>query len=110
MKNQLPTGDELTMTQILADLYTADGAMNRASAEGGRIAKYLKGLAGYHLQQAAEKLIKIQIYKAGIAIDFSKMYRHNIRDLMQYANQLGITLVVPPYIKNHDMMTLIHLE
>lgn len=55
MKSKIPTGDELTMAQILADLYTADAAMVRASAESGRLTKYLKALAGYHLQQAAEK-------------------------------------------------------
>ncbi len=104
MKNRIPTGDELTMAQILADLYTADAAMSRASTEGKRIAKYLKGLAGYHLQQAAEKMIKIQIYKAGVAIDFSKMYRHNIRDLIQYAAQLGISLTLPAYVNKHDVM------
>ena len=76
MKNRIPSGDELTMAQILADLYTADAAMNRASTESKRLAKYLKGLAGYHLQQAAEKMIKIQIYKAGVAIDLTYSKRN----------------------------------
>ena len=104
MTSRVPTGDELTMVQILADLVTADAAMDRASKESKRLAKYLKGLAGYHLQQAAEKMIKLQIYKAGVAIDFAKMYRHNIRDLITYAGQLGISLNLPAYVKKHDVM------
>jgi hypothetical protein len=104
MKSRIPTGDELTMSQILAELYTAKAAIDRALTEENRVGKYLKGLAGYHLQQATEKMIKIQIYKAGVPIDFSKMFRHNICDLVQYAEQLGISLLIPPYVKKHDIM------
>ena len=104
MKNKVPAGDELNMAQVLADIYTAEAQLQRIEISEKRVAKYMKGLSGYHLQQAVEKMIKIQIYKAGIPIDFSKIYRHNIRDLVQYAQQLGIVLNIPVYIQKHDMM------
>ena len=53
---------ELNMFQIKADLVAAERIMAEAKESKPKLAKYLKGQAGYHLQQAAEKLIKIQIY------------------------------------------------
>ena len=60
--------------------------------------KHLRGLAGYHLQQAAEKMIKYQIYDSGVPIDYGKMYRHSLDDLMTYAGSLDISLMVPSWI------------
>lgn len=58
MQNNLP----ITMAQIRADLFIVDSAISEAEKLSPKAAKYIKGQAGYHLQQAAEKLIKIQIY------------------------------------------------
>ena len=51
----------LNMAQIKADLFMAKAAINEASGLSPKAAKYIKGQAAYHLQQAAEKMIKIQI-------------------------------------------------
>ena len=60
--------------------------------------KYYRGQAGYHLQQAAEKLIKIQIYNSGVQINYAKLYRHSLDDLITYAMSLGITISIPKWV------------
>ena len=62
--------------QIDADLFMAASAIQKAETLSSKSGKHLRGLAGYHLQQAAEKMIKFQIYESGVSIDHSKMYRH----------------------------------
>ncbi len=66
---------ELNKLQIKADIVLAENALKEAKSSTPKLAKYLKGQVGYHLQQAAEKLIKIQIYKSGKNIDYSKLYK-----------------------------------
>jgi len=41
--------------------------------------KEVKNQVAYHLQQAAEKLIKIQVYSSGCEYNNRSMYVHNIR-------------------------------
>ncbi len=101
MKNRADHQMELSMPQILADLHIAENCIQEAEKASPKMAKPFKGQAGYHLQQAAEKLIKIQIYNAEVTLDYSKLYKHGLDDLMAYAQSLGIELIVPPYIKNH---------
>ena len=55
----------LSYAQVEADLVLAKHAISDAKTADNRLSKYLKGQAGYHLQQAAEKLIKIQLYQSG---------------------------------------------
>ena len=88
----------LSVAQIDADLFMADSAIQKSETISSKAGKHLRGLAGYHLQQAAEKLIKIQIYASGVPIDHSKMYRHSLDDLMVYAGTLGIALNVPTWV------------
>ena len=88
----------LSVAQIDADLFMADSAIRKSETISSKAGKHLRGLAGYHLQQAAEKLIKIQIYASGVPIDHSKMYRHSLDDLMVYAGTLGIALNVPTWV------------
>lgn len=52
----------LKIAQIKADLFVAKATIEEARKRTPSAGKYLKGQAGDHLQQAAEKLIKIQIY------------------------------------------------
>ena len=54
-----------SMGRITADLYMADAAIRKAESLSSKAGKFYRGQAGYHLQQAAEKLIKIQIYDSG---------------------------------------------
>ena len=35
---------------------------------------------------------------SGVQIDYSKMYRHSLDDLMTYAQSLGISLVIPSWV------------
>ena len=88
----------LSVAQIDADLFMADSAIRKSETISSKAGKHLRGLAGYHLQQTAEKLIKIQIYASGVPIDHSKMYRHSLDDLMVYAGTLGIALNVPTWV------------
>ena len=88
----------LSVAQIDADLFMADSAIRKSETISSKAGKHLRGLAGYHLQQAAEKLIKIQIHASGVPIDHSKMYRHSLDDLMVYAGTLGIALNVPTWV------------
>ncbi len=53
----------LSFGQIEADLFLVDSAIQKAMTLSSKRGKYYKGLAGYHLQQAAEKLVKIQIQR-----------------------------------------------
>ena len=95
---------ELNMFQIKADLVAAERIMAEAKESKPKLAKYLKGQAGYHLQQAAEKLIKIQIYKSGQKIDYSKLYKHDLQFIINYAVSNGINLVVPDYVMKNAMV------
>ena len=95
---------KLNMFQIKADLVVAERIMSEAKELKPKLAKYLKGQAGYHLQQAAEKLIKIQIYKSGQKIDYSKLYKHDLQFIINYAVSNGINLVVPDYVMKNAMV------
>lgn len=53
---------QLNLVQIHADIYLANAAIEEAGRRSPKGAKYLKGQAGYHIQQAVEKMIKIQIF------------------------------------------------
>ena len=86
------------MPQVEADLLSAKDAIGRAEALPARKAKYIKALAGYHLQQASEKMIKIQLYASGQKLDYSKLYKHSLDDLIIYANSLGLPIIIPNYI------------
>ena len=88
----------LTKGLIMADIIAARQAI--AYYDEKRI-KDIKNIAAYHLQQAAEKLIKIQIYQGVSGINNRELYTHDLRRLTGYANTQGITLVVPEYIQNH---------
>ena len=100
------TGNPLSMGQIEADLFVADASINKAETLSSKSGKYYRGLAGYHLQQAAEKLIKYQIYESGIKVDNAKMYRHSLDLLITYASSLGIMLIVPKWVaEKTDIIT-----
>ena len=66
------------------------------------MAKYLRGQSAYHLQQATEKLIKIQLYHSGKELDPAKIYKHGIGSLLTYADDMGIEIVTPALIKKND--------
>ncbi len=95
--------------QIDADLFMADAAIKKAESMSSKSGKFYRGQAGYHLQQAAEKLIKIQIYDSGVKVDNAKMYRHSIDDLLTYADSIGIGIVIPKWV-NKEKYTITSWE
>lgn len=68
----------LAAAQIDADLFMADSAIRKTESISSEAGKHLRGLAGCHLQQAAEEMIKYQIYDSGVQIDYSKLSRHSL--------------------------------
>ena len=65
--------------------------------------KDMKNIAAYHLQQAVEKLIKIQIYAHGSNISNRQMYTHNILKLIAYADAICSDADIPEYIREHSL-------
>ena len=88
----------LTKGLARADLISAEQAIAYYEEKGY---KDIKNIAAYHLQQAAEKLIKIQIYSQLSNVDYRKMYTHDLSRLVGYAQSEGLILTVPEYIKAH---------
>lgn len=93
----------LTKGLIKADMIAARQAIDYYEESGNR---NIKNIAAYHLQQAVEKLIKIQIYNSGVTYDNRSIYKHDIKALILYADSLNISLVVPGYIRqNSDIIS-----
>ena len=95
----MSASNEISFGQIEADIFVAEASMAKSESSTPKFAKFYKGLAGYHLQQAAEKLIKYQIYASGVHLDYSKMYKHSLNELLTYAQTLGITIDIPEWIE-----------
>ena len=96
---------ELSILQAKADIVTAKSCLSEAENSTMRLAKYLRGQCGYHLQQACEKMLKLQIYKTLPAVDYGKIYKHDLTDLDSYARAEGVDLSMPKYIS--DRLALI---
>lgn len=92
---------KLTMAQVQADLFSASDAIKRAENMPSKESKYVKGMAGYHLQQAAEKMIKVQLYSSGMTLNNARIYRHSLDDLIIYAGSIGVSLSVPAYVRKY---------
>ena len=96
---KIKKNNDLSMNMALADIKSAEAILK--DSPNTQIPKYMKGLCAYHLQQAAEKLIKIQIYSTGIPVNNARMYKHALIALLQYAQSLGIVINIPKYISNN---------
>ena len=93
-------GLELSIVQVKGDLVLAGAAIKAAEKAEKHLSKAMKGQAAYHLQQAAEKLIKIQLYASGKKLDNAKLYKHSLKDLLKYAQSISA------YInKNNEIIT-----
>ena len=90
----------LTKGIIKADIIAAKQAINYFETSRNR---NIKNIAAYHLQQAAEKLIKIQIYTNCSSVNHSQMYTHNLERLIVYADSLKFALIIPDYIRDHSL-------
>ncbi len=102
MAAKLLKNNNLSIQQARADLQIVDQIVNAIENNSGN-SKFLRGQASYHLQQASEKLIKIQIYSNSSSIDYHKMYEHDIKKLLNYGSSLGITLDIPNDIEKNAM-------
>lgn len=91
----------LTMALIKADIIAAQQAIDYFKEHN---AKDIKNIAAYHLQQAAEKLIKIQIYAKADSYNNASMFTHNLEKLIAYAQSLNIDVVVPKYIDDNSLI------
>ena len=93
------SGMTLSMGSILADIVVVRKLL--AEIEEEKNNKYLKNSAAYHIQQAAEKMIKIQIYQSGKTYQNHAVYTHNLVRLTQYAESIGVVLNMPKYIADN---------
>ena len=90
----------LSIGIITADLIAAGHAI--AEYENSGI-KDIKNIAAYHLQQATEKIIKIQIYAKVNNPDLNKLYTHNIEKLIVYADSLKSGIQIPQFIRDRRL-------
>lgn len=92
---------ELSMGLMKADLLMArQGIIMYKNKE----IKEVKNQAAYHLQQAAEKMIKIQIYKSGVMYNNKSLYVHNLKSLISYADGLNISIEIPVEIRRNALL------
>nr|WP_304956905.1 hypothetical protein [uncultured Acetatifactor sp.] len=66
--------------------------------------KEVKNQAAYHLQQAAEKMIKIQIYRSGVPYENKSLYVHNLKVLIHYAELLDFGVRIPDFIRKNALI------
>ena len=91
----------LTMALIKADIIAARQSVDYYNEHK---IKDIKNIAAYHLQQATEKLIKIQIYAKAKDFNNVSLYTHNIEKLIAYAQSLQIDLLIPKYIEDNSLV------
>lgn len=91
---------DLNMALIKADILMAKQGISLFEQNGIR---EIKNMTAYHLQQAAEKLIKIQIYRSGIEYNNKQLYIHNLVSLIRYAKSLGIEILIPKEIDENAL-------
>lgn len=84
-----------------ADIQASWSAIEAIKVKSGN-EKAMKGIAAYHAQQALEKIIKAEIYRANPDISPQKMYTHKIYDLCAIAERNGVK--VPKEIKDKAYM------
>lgn len=94
----------LSLGMIYADIKMAGYALNEY--KNNKKEKDIKNMCAYHIQQAAEKLIKYQIYQKMPNPGDREMYTHNLGALLAYAARNNVLISVPKYIKdNQEIIT-----
>lgn len=87
--------NNLSMGLIKMNIIQAKQAINYFDNTGF---KNIKNSASYEIQQACEKLIKIQIYNSGVSLNYYNLYTHNLTRLYEYGLNLGINVYIPRVI------------
>lgn len=90
--------NSLTLAMALADIKAAKSALQIYEDEGLR---EIKGLCAYHIQQAFEKMLKIQLYQSKKELDNARIYRHSIQQLIDYGRELEIEMVTGKYLEDN---------
>lgn len=91
---------ELNMALIKADILMAKQGITLFEQNG---IKEVKNMVAYHLQQAAEKIIKIQIYRSGVEYNNRQLYIHNLVTLINYAQSLEFEFLLPKKIDDNAL-------
>lgn len=90
----------LTMGIIEADINAALRSI-KAYKENNR--KYEKNISAYHIQQAVEKLIKIQVYAKVCGSHVNQgLYTHNIDKLISFCRMYNIQCIIPRYVVDNS--------
>ena len=92
---------DLSMQIIKADILMAQQGIELYKRKE---IKEIKNQAAYHIQQAVEKLIKIQVYSSGVNYNNKSLYVHNIGSLISYASGLAIPMDIPKDIFDNAVM------
>lgn len=92
---------DLSMGLIRADVLMAKQGIELYKE---RKIKEIKNTVAYHIQQASEKMIKIQVYRSGCTYSSSTLYIHNLPKLISYAESIGVKLVIPDEIRANALM------
>ena len=89
---------DLSMAIIKSDILMAKQGIDLFKDKG---IKEIKNQTAYHLQQATEKLIKIQVYSSGVEYNNKSMFVHNIDSLSAYADSLSIDVDIPIEVRDN---------
>lgn len=92
---------DLSMGIIKADIIMAKQGIDLYN---NKKIKEIKNQTAYHLQQAIEKLIKIQVYSSGVEYNNRSMFVHNIDSLTSYVDSLGISADIPNDIRENALI------
>ena len=92
---------DLSMAIIKSDIIMAEQGIHLFKDRG---IKEIKNQTAYHLQQAIEKLIKIQVYYSGVDYNRKSMYVHNISALVSYVESLNIDAYIPAEVSNNAII------
>ena len=92
---------EISFAMIQSDLIMARQAISYFEETNF---KDVKNQAAYHIQQAAEKMIKIQIYANVTNVDNHRMYTHSLDRLIRYTETENIPIILPKYISEKRSM------
>lgn len=90
----------LSMGVIEADIRAARRALESYNISNN---KYDKNISAYHIQQAVEKLIKIQIYSivGGSSVNRA-LYTHNIDALILFCESHNLSCIIPKYVRENS--------
>lgn len=92
----------LSLGLVRADILTSEYAIKQYSVSG---VKELKGIAAYHIQQAFEKLLKMQVLSSTQSQDANIIFRtHNLSKIIKVLLQYNKTAYIPEYLRKNAIL------